>query len=87
MISLKENNLESILATYPSCRGELKSFKWAISNQVTNKKLKNCKITPALQSILVQAACYGRENVPKWALDLGILVMSFLLLLRLIAIN
>jgi hypothetical protein len=51
-------------------RGELESLKWAISNQVT-KKLKNCKITASAQSILVEAACYGRENILKWALDFG----------------
>jgi len=60
-------------------RGELESLKWAISNQVT-KKLKNCKITASMQSILVAAACYGRENILKWALDLGYLKKKFFII-------
>jgi hypothetical protein len=61
---------EDYLLSTLAGRGELESLKWAISNQVT-KKLKNCKITASMQSILVAAACYGRENILKWALDLG----------------
>ena len=60
-------------------RGELESLKWAISNQVT-KKLKNCKITASMQSILVEAACYGRENILKWALDLGYFDKEFFII-------
>jgi hypothetical protein len=75
MVSFKKNTLGSLLAG----RGELKSLKWAISNQVT-KNLKNCKITASMQSILVQAACYGRDNILKWALDLGYFDKEFFII-------
>ena len=55
---------EDYLLSTLAGRGELESLKWAISNQVT-KKLKNCKITASMQSILAKAACYGRENILK----------------------
>jgi hypothetical protein len=33
-----------------------------------------------MQSILVEAACYWRENILKWALDLGYLKKKFFII-------
>jgi hypothetical protein len=70
---------EDYLLSTLAGRGELESLKWAISNQVT-KKLKNCKIIASMQSILAKAACYGRENILKWALDMGYFDKEFFII-------
>jgi hypothetical protein len=63
-------------------RGELESLKWAISNQAT-KKLKNCKIIIAsiyAEYFSSSYACYGRENILKWKLDLGYFDTEFFII-------
>ncbi len=55
---------------------------WAISNQAT-KKLKNCKIIIAsiyAEYFSSSYACYGRESILKWKLDLGYFDTEFFII-------